>query len=92
VAGRLTEPALLAILPPPGRLTLGLAVCEALDGRDGALGEIARVLEPGGRLCAAMTQPVSLEALSLGLEAAGFVIEALRETPERLVLRARRDA
>jgi SAM-dependent methyltransferase len=149
VAGGVTEPALLAILPPPGRLTLGLAcgegrlardlrdlghdvlaverspelvraarkadkrmevlradiarmpmgsgiadlaVCGDLDDHDGALGEIARVLEPGGRLCAAMPQPVALEALSLGREAAGFVIEAMRETPERLVLRARRDA
>ena len=56
-----------------------------------ALGEIARVLMPGGRLCAALPQPVALEELSRGLEGAGFVIEALRETPERLAVRARRE-
>jgi SAM-dependent methyltransferase len=143
-----TEPALLAILPPPGRLTLDLAcgsgrrarelrdlghdvlavepsrelvrearkadkrmevlradvarmpmgtgiadlaVCGELDGLLGATGEIARVLMPGGKLCAALAQPVALEELSLAFEGAGFVIEALRETPERLVLRARRE-
>jgi SAM-dependent methyltransferase len=148
VAGGLTEPALLAVLPPPGRLTLDLAcgegrlarelrdlghdvlaversqqlvraarkadkrmevlradiarmpmgsgiadlaVCGDLDGLDGALGEVARVLEPGGRLCAAMSHPAALEPLSRALEAAGFVIEALREAPERLVVRARRE-
>ena len=146
MAGGVTEPALLAIVPPPGRLTLGLAcgdgrlardlghdvlaversrelvraarkadkrmevlradvarmpmgsgiadlaVCEAFEVLDGALPEVARVLEPGGRLCAATAQPVALEPLSRVLEDARFVIEALRETPEHLVLRARRDA
>jgi ubiquinone/menaquinone biosynthesis C-methylase UbiE len=144
-----TEPALLAIVPPPGRLTLGLAcgegrlardlrdlghdvlaversqelvraarkadkrmevlradvgrmpmgsgiadlaVCGEFQALDGALPEVARVLEPGGRLCAATAQPVALEPLSRALEDAGFVIEALRETPEHLILRARRDA
>jgi hypothetical protein len=46
---------------------------------------------PGGRLCAALPQPVALEVLSRGLEGAGFVIEALRERPERLIVRARRE-
>jgi ubiquinone/menaquinone biosynthesis C-methylase UbiE len=146
----MTEPALLELLPPPGRLTLGLAcgagrlardlrdlghdvlaverspelvraarkadkqmgvlradvtrmpmgseiadlaVCGDLDGLDAALGEIARVLRPGGRLCAAMSEPPRLGELSRALEAAGFVIEALRdEPPGRLLVRARRDA
>ena len=144
----MTEPALLELLPPPGRLTLDLAcgtgelarelrdrghdvlaversrelvrearradkqlevlradvarmpmgseiadlaVSAGFDGLVEALGEIARVLMPGGRLCAALAQPVALEQLSRGLEHRGFVIEALRETPERLVLRARRE-
>ena len=148
MAGGVTEPALLELLPPPGRLTLDLAcgagelarelrdrghevlavepsrelvraarhadkrlevlraeiermpmgseiadlaVCGAFDGHDAALGEIARVLRPGGRLCAAMAHPGALEGVSRELEAAGFVIEALREPPERLVLRARRE-
>jgi len=76
---------------PMGSGIADLAVCGAFDGLVGALAEVARVLAPGGRLCAAMAQPVELEALSRGLEAAGFVIEALRETPERLVMRARRE-
>ena len=144
----MTDPALLELLPPPGRLTLDLAcgsgelarelrdlghevlaversrelvrearkadrrmevlradvarmpmgtgiadlaVSGGFDGLVHALGEIGRVLMTGGRLCAALPQPVALEELSRGLEDAGFVIEALRETPERLVLRARRE-
>jgi SAM-dependent methyltransferase len=76
---------------PMGSGIADLAVCGAFDGLGEALGEIARVLAPGGRLCASMAQPVQLEELSRGLEEAGFVIEALRETPERLVMRARRE-
>lgn len=82
------------------------------DDLEGALREIARVLEPDGRLCASVSHPLrsapnvpryfeqrafqesrargglemtfvdihrSLEAYSRALEAAGFVIEALRE-------------
>jgi len=79
VAGGVTEPALLELLPPPGRLTLDLACGQ---------GRLARVLG----LCAAMTRPAGLEGLSRALEGAGFVIEALREAAGRLVLRARRDA
>jgi hypothetical protein len=65
-----SEPALLEILPPPGadiaRMPVGsgiagLAVCGAFDGLGEALGEIARVLAPGGRLCGSMAQPVQLE-------------------------------
>jgi SAM-dependent methyltransferase len=149
VAGRLSEPALLALVPPPGRLTLDLAcgtgplarelrdrghevlaverspelvraarkadkrmevlradvarmpmgegiadlaVTAGFDGLVDALPEIARVLAAGGRLCAALPQPVVLDELSHGLEGAAFVIEALRETPERLLMRARLDA
>jgi SAM-dependent methyltransferase len=149
VAGGVTEPALLELLPPPGRLTLDLAsgtgelaralrdlghevlaversrelvraarhadkrmevlradvarmpvgsgiadvaVCGAFDGLVGALSEIARVLEPGGRLCVALDHPGSLAALSLAWEEAGFVLEALREPTLRLVLRLRRES
>ena len=76
---------------PMGSGIADLAVCGAFDGLDGALGEIARVLEPGGRLCAAMSHPGRVETLSRGLESTGFVIEALREAADRLVVRARRD-
>jgi ubiquinone/menaquinone biosynthesis C-methylase UbiE len=143
-----TEPALLELLPPPGRLTLDLAcgagelarelrdrghdvlaveqsrelvrvarhadkrmevlradvarmpmgsgiadlaVCGAFDGLEGALTEIARVLKPGGRLCVALDRPESLEDLSRAWEAAGFVLEALREPTLRLVLLLRRE-
>jgi ubiquinone/menaquinone biosynthesis C-methylase UbiE len=148
VAGGLTEPALLELLPPPGRLTLDLAcgsgelarelrdlghdvlaversrelvraarhadkrmevlradvgrmpmgsgiadlaVCGAFDGLDGALAEIARVLQPGGLLCVALDRPESVEELSRAWEEAGFVLEALREPTLRLVLRLRRE-
>ncbi len=144
----MTEPALLELLPPPGRLTLDLAcgagelarelrdrghdvlaversrelvrvarhadkrmevlradvarmpmgsgiadlaVCGAFDGLEGALTEIARVLKPGGRLCVALDRPESLEDLSRTWEAAGFVLEALREPTLRLVLLLRRE-
>jgi SAM-dependent methyltransferase len=76
---------------PMGSGIADLAVSAGFDGLVDALGEIARVLAPGGRLCAALPQPVALEELSRALEDAGYVIEALRETPERLVLRARRE-
>ena len=76
---------------PMGSSIADLAVSAGFDGLVDALGEIARVLVPGGRLCAALPQPVALEELSRGLEGAGFVIEALRETPERLMVRARRE-
>jgi ubiquinone/menaquinone biosynthesis C-methylase UbiE len=76
---------------PMGSGIADLAVSAGFDGLVDALGEIARVLMRGGRLCAALPQPVALEELSRGLEGAGFVIEALRETPERLIVRARRE-
>jgi SAM-dependent methyltransferase len=170
---RFSRPALLELLPPPGRLTVDIACGEGrlarelrdlghsvlavenspalvraarkqdrrmevlradvtrmpmgdgiadlavssmalmnFDDLEGGLREIARVLEPGGRLCASVSHPVrsapnvagyfgtqafeetrergglrmtfvdihrSLEAYSRALEAAGFVIEALRE-------------
>jgi SAM-dependent methyltransferase len=76
---------------PMGSGIADLAVSAGFDGLIGALPEIARVLAAGGRLCASLPQPVALEELSRGLEGAGFVIEALRETPERLGLRARLD-
>ena len=79
----MSEPALLELLPPPGRLTLDLACGE---------GRLARVLQAGGRLCAATSHPGRVEPLSRGLESTGFVIEALREAAGRLVVRARRDA
>jgi SAM-dependent methyltransferase len=76
---------------PMGSGIADLAVCGAFDGLAGALSEIARVLEPGGRLCVALDHPGSLEALSLAWEEAGFVLEALREPTLRLVLRLRRE-
>jgi SAM-dependent methyltransferase len=76
---------------PMGSGIADLAVSAGFDGLVAALGEIARVLMAGGRLCTSLPQPVALEELSRGLEAAGFVIEALRETPERLIVRARRE-
>jgi ubiquinone/menaquinone biosynthesis C-methylase UbiE len=148
VAGGVTEPALLELRPPPGRLTLALAcgtgelarelrdlghevlaversrervraarhadkrmevlradvsrmpmgsgiadlaVCGAFDGLHDALLEIARVLEPGGRLCVALDHPSALEELSYAWEEAGFVLEALREPTLRLALRLRRE-
>jgi ubiquinone/menaquinone biosynthesis C-methylase UbiE len=148
VAGGVTEPSLLELLPPPGRLTLDLAsgsgelarelrdlghevlavessrelvraarhadkrmevlradltrmpmgsgiadlaVCGAFDGYEDALLEIARVLMPGGRLCAAMDHPGELEPLSRALERARFALEAVREPTLRLVVRARRE-
>ena len=148
MAGGVTEPALLELLPAPGRLTLDLAcgmgelarelrdrghevlavessrelvraarhadkrmevlraeiarmpmgsgiadlaVCGTFDGLDGALVEIARVLKPGGRLCVALDHPGGLEELSRAFEDAGFVLEAVREPPLRLVVRARRE-
>jgi SAM-dependent methyltransferase len=76
---------------PMGSAIADLAVCGAFDGLDGALVEIARVLKPGGRLCAAMAHPGGLEELSRAFEDAGFVLEAVREPPARLVVRARRE-
>ena len=101
---------------PVGAGIADLAVCSMalmdFDDLDGALREIARVLAPGGRLCASVSHPASSRPRvahyfdtarfelavqrgglpmtfasfhhSLGdytraLEAAGFVIEALRE-------------
>jgi len=75
---------------PMGDGIADLAVSAGFDGLIGALPEIARVLAVGGRLCASLPQPVALEELSRALEAS-LVIEALRETPERLGLRARLD-
>ena len=76
---------------PMGSGIADLAVCGAFDGLEGALSEIARVLQPGGRLCVALDHPGGLEDLSRAFEAAGFVLEALREPPLRLALRLRRE-
>jgi len=101
---------------PMGDAIADIAVCSMalmdFDDLDGALREIARVLVPGGRLCASISHPASsrpqapgyfsttrfeeamergglrmtftsvhrpLEAYTRGLQAAGFVIEALHE-------------
>ena len=101
---------------PMGSGIADLAVCSMalmdFDDLDGALGEIARVLAPGGRLCVSITNPARSQSLVSGyfdsvrfeermerdsldmtftsfhrplgaytaaLEAAGFVLEALRE-------------
>jgi len=131
-----------SVLPfPDSTFDLAVAYNSLMDVDDmpGAVAEIARVLEPGGRLCACVTHPTRdaceregdrlvieheylerrrfegtftregltitfkgwcypLEAYSRALEAAGFVIEAIREpSPEGdgsfpifLMLRARR--
>ena len=120
-AARKADPRMEVLRADVARLPMGTAIADVavcsmalmdFDDLDGALREIARVLVPGGRLCASIIHPAHSQTLVTGyfdiaryeesmergglqmtftsfhrplaaytsaLEAAGFVLEALRE-------------